>query len=163
MARKSRAGRIGYALFDAMLFVAILCVLSLIVGPVLRSSQVKADLRLMELEGATLYEAFAAYYEQHREYPNAYAHPELQIDTLDPLSRRGYYKGGITQFLLNQRIDAYDSPDDQGNNREFWVEMTLKRDPSIRFLVAHSDDAPLGGGIWRDGVFIYRGGKLEPI
>ena len=80
-----------------------------------------------------------------------------------PLSRRGYYKGGITQFLLNQRIDAYDSPDDKGNNREFWVEMTLKRDPSIRFLVAHSDDAPLGGGVWRDGVFIYRGGKLEPI
>ena len=41
--------------------------------------------------------------------------------------------------------------------------MTLKRDPSIRLLVARSDDAPLSGGVWLDGVFIYRDGRLEPV
>jgi len=163
MATKSRANRIGYALFDTLLFIAIICVLSLIAAPAIRSSQVKADLRLVELEAHSLYEAFDAYYERHRAYPNAYAHPSLQGDTLYPLNKRGYYKGHLTRFLLHRRIDAYDSPDDQGNNREFWVEMTLKSDPAIRFIVARSDDAPLGGGVWRDGVFIYRGGDLEPF
>jgi Tfp pilus assembly protein PilE len=163
MATKRRANRIGYALFDAILCIAIVCMLSLIVAPAIHSSQVKADLRLVSLEADALYGAFAAYYERHRAYPNAYAHPGLQPDTLDPLSKRGYYKGHITSLLLHQRIDAYDSPDDQGNNREFWVEMTLKSDPSIRFLVARSDDAPLGGGVWRDGVFVCRGGALEAL
>lgn len=163
MATKRRANRIGSALFEALLLIAIICVLSLIVAPAIRSSQVKADLRVMEIEANTLYEAFEAYYEQHRAYPNAYAHPGLEPDTLDPLSMRGYYKGHIIKLLLNRRIDAYDSPDDQGNNREFWVEMTLASDPSIRFLVARSDDAPLGGGRWRDGVFIHRGGVLEHL
>jgi type II secretory pathway pseudopilin PulG len=163
MASRSRTNRIGYALFDAMLFIAIICVLSLIIAPAIHSSQVKADLRLVELEAHALYDAFESYYERHRAYPNAYAHPGLETDTLDPLNRRGYYKGHLTRFLSSQRIDAYDSPDDQGNNREFWVEMTLKSDPSIRFLVARSDDAPLGGGVWRDGVFIYRSGDLEPF
>ena len=163
MATKSRANRIGYALFDAILFIAIICMLSLIAAPAIHSSQVRADLRLMALEANSLYEAFEAYYDRHKAYPNAYAHPVLQPDTLDPLNKRGYYKGHITRFLLNQRIDAYDSPDDQGNNREFWVEMTLKSDPSIRFLVARSDDAPLGGGVWRDGAFIHRDGALEPL
>jgi type II secretory pathway pseudopilin PulG len=163
MANRSRANRIGYALFEAMLFIAILCMLSLIISPVIRASQVKADLRIMEIEASALYEAFEAYYEQHRSYPNAYAHPGLEPDTLDPLSRRGYYKGHIFQLLLHHRIDAYDSPDDRGSNREFWIEMTLESDPSIRFLVARSDDAPLGGGLWRDGVYICREGVLEPI
>jgi type II secretory pathway pseudopilin PulG len=161
MASRSRTNRIGYAFFDAILFIAIFCVLSLVIAPVIHSSQVKADLRIVELEANSLYEAFETYYERHRAYPNAYAPPGLQSDTLDPLNKRGYYKGHLIRFLLNRRIDAYDSPDDQGSNREFWVEMTLKSDPSIRFLIARSDDAPLGGGVWRDGVFIYRGGNLE--
>jgi hypothetical protein len=163
MAENSRASRIGYALFDATLFIAIICMLSLIVAPVIHSSQVRAELRLIELEANSLYAAFDAYYEKHRAFPNAYAHPGLEPDTLNPLNKRGYYRGQLLQLLANHRIDAYDSPDDQGNNREFWVEMTLKLDPSIRFLVARSDDAPLGGGIWRDGVFIYRGGALEKL
>ena len=69
----------------------------------------------------------------------------------------------INGVLLNGRIDVYQSPDDQGLNQEFWLEMTLERDPSIRLLVTHSDDAPLSGGVWLDGVFVYRNGKLEPV
>ncbi len=163
MEKESRARRSWRAALDLLLLTAVLCMLSLIIAPVLHSSQVKADLRLVVAEAKALYAAFDAYYEQHRAFPNSYAQPSLQVDSLDPLRRRGYYRGHLTHFLLNHRIDAYDSPDDRGLNREFWVEMTLRNDPSIRFLVARSDDAPMGGGLWRDGVFICRGGVLERL
>ena len=48
-------------------------------------------------------------------------------------------------------------------NDEFWLEMSLESDPSIRFLVVRSDDAPLGGGRWREGAFVYRDGELRPL
>ena len=59
--------------------------------------------------------------------------------------------------------DDYDSPDDQGMNQEFWLEMTLKYNPSIRFLVAESDNAPLGGGDYYDGIYMYKDGVLTPL
>ena len=77
------------------------------------------------------------------------------------MSNRGYYRGPLRTYLVNGKVDAYDSPDDRGLNREFWVEMTLRADPSIRVLVARSDDAPLGGGAWREGVFVIRNGETE--
>lgn len=163
MEEKSRAGRIWSAAIDFLLTVAVVCMLSLIAAPIFHSSQVKADLRLVTTEARALYESFDAYYEQHESFPNSFAQPSFEIDTLDPLRKRAYYRGHLTRFLVNRRLDAYDSPDDRGLNREFWVEMTLKNDPSIRFLVARSDDAPMGGGVWRDGVFICRGGTLERL
>jgi type II secretory pathway pseudopilin PulG len=163
MGKKSRAGRIWNAAFDLLLLAAVICMLSLIAAPVFHASQVKADLRLVTVEARALYGAFDAYYEQHRSFPNCYVQPSLAADTLDPLRKRGYYRGHLTRFLMNHRIDAYDSPDDRGLNREFWVEMTLKNDHSIRFLVARSDDAPMGGGLWRDGVYVLKGGVLERL
>jgi hypothetical protein len=163
MEEKSRASRIWNALLDLVLFVAAVCMLSLIIAPAVHSSQVKADIRLVTNEAKALYDAFEQYHEQHHAYPNSYIEPSLRIDTLDPLAKRGYYRGHLTRFLVNRRIDAYDSPDDRGLNLEFWVEMTLKNDPSIRFLVARSDDAPMGGGLWRDGVYISRSGVLERL
>jgi hypothetical protein len=163
MEEESRARRLWKAVFDALLLAAVLCVLSLIIAPALHSSQVKADLRLVTVEAKALYDAFDAYYEQHRAFPNSYTQPSLQTDSLNPLRKRGYYRGHLTRFLVNHRVDAYDSPDDRGPNREFWVEMTLKNDPSIRFLVARSDDAPMGGGSWRDGAYICRDGVLERL
>jgi hypothetical protein len=41
--------------------------------------------------------------------------------------------------------------------------MTLDFDPTVRFLVADSDNAPLGGGNYMDGVFMYRDGTLHPF
>jgi hypothetical protein len=163
MGKTSRAERIWNAAFDVLLLSAVICMLSLIISPALHFSQVKADLRLVTAEAKALYGAFDAYFEQHRSYPNSFVRPSLRIDTLDPLRKRGYYRGHLTRFLLNHRIDAYGSPDDRGLNREFWVEMTLKNDPSIRFLVARSDDAPMGGGEWRDGVYVCRRGILERL
>jgi hypothetical protein len=83
------------------------------------------------------------------------------VESLDPLRKRGYYRGSLTSHVLNHRVDAYDSPDDLGPNREFWIEMSLRSDPSVRVLVACSDDAPSSGGSWRDGVYVLRDGVLE--
>jgi len=128
-----------------------------------RQANLQADLRIAQHEAGEIHRAFQAYHERLGNYPNSHASPSIDEGTLDPLRRRGYYTGHINGVLLNGRVDAYQSPDDQGLNQEFWVEMTLERDPSIRLLVTRSDDAPMGGGEWLDGVFIYRNGRLEPV
>ena len=110
-----------------------------------------------------MYDAFEKYYERHRQYPHAYTRRQFDVETLDPLFRRGYYRGIILTRMRDERADLYDSPDDGGENQEFWIEMTPRLDPSLRILVANSDDAPLGGGRRRQGAFLYQDGKLEPL
>ena len=124
---------------------------------------VRADRELIEREARLLYRGFCDFYERTGEFPNAYAELPFDRETLDPLRRRGYYDGPLTTRLLHQRIDAYDSPDDRGLNQEFWVEMTLAVDPAIRYVVARSDGAPLGGGSWLDGVYVLHDGRLERL
>ena len=41
--------------------------------------------------------------------------------------------------------------------------MTLAVDPAIRYVVARSDGAPLGGGSWLDGVYVLHDGRLERL
>ena len=148
---------------DLALAAATVYMLGLIGAAAIESANKRAGIRIVSNEARSIYESLHRYYQRNRAYPNAYAEPGFELDTFEPLRRRGYYTGQVTQHLALGRIDAYDSPDDQGLNREFWIEMTLRQDPSIRFLVASSDDAPLGGGAWHDGAFIYRDGKLEPL
>jgi hypothetical protein len=66
-------------------------------------------------------------------------------------------------MLFSTRPDGYDSPDDGGPNQEFWLEMTLQLDPGIRMVVANSNDAPLSGGDWLDGIYLYRDGVLSKL
>jgi hypothetical protein len=144
--------------------LAVGCVFgALLFGAAIEQANVKSDIRIVKLEAEALYEAFESYNTRNNGYPGDYAGRAFDAETLDPLRKRGYYKGFIQNRLQNARIDAYGSPDDQGSNEEFWVEMTLARDPRIRFLIAKTDDAPLAGGEWRDGVFILRGGELKPL
>jgi hypothetical protein len=96
-------------------------------------------------------------------YPYASNDPTFQLTTFEPLVSLGYYRGRLTEKLQNGKADAYDSPDDQGTNREFWLEFSLEKDPTVRFLIADSDDAPLAGGAYVDGVYLYRNGVLTNI
>ena len=41
--------------------------------------------------------------------------------------------------------------------------MTLDQDHDIRFLVADSDDAPLSGGEYMDGIYLFHNGVLTPF
>jgi len=153
----------AYLLRHALLAGAIVVLLVMIGVHATHVASVESDLRIAVGEAQALSEAFGRYYSSHGAFPNAYADPRFECDTLEPLRRRGYYDGFITATLVEGRLDAYFSPDDRGLNQEYWLEMTLERDPSIRIVVARSDDAPLGSGEWLEGVYLYRHGSLEKI
>lgn len=72
----------------------------------------------------------------------------------------GFYQGNMLDRLVNNRADAYDSPDDQGPNQEFWVQMSLKLDPKYQVMIGSSDNAPLAPGTWLEGVFVFENGTL---
>lgn len=149
------------------LSVGLLLAILVLGGAVLRSAvqaaNIRADLEVLRTESQALYDGFEKYYARHASYPASYTQRGFDLETLDPLGSRGYYQGHLTARLREHRVDAYSSPDDRGQNQEFWIEMTLDRDPSIRILVAKSDDAPMGGGEWLDGIYVFRGGQLEPL
>jgi hypothetical protein len=157
----SRARRVGRAVVDGFLAIALCYMMFLITTAAVDAANERTELRLLTDEAETLYQAFGRYNERNHGYPSTYTGSRFDVATLDPLRKRGYYRGSLTSHLLNHRVDAYDSPDDLGPNREFWLEMSLRSDPSVRVLVARSDDAPLGGGTWREGVFIFQDGVLE--
>ena len=107
---------------------------------------------------ASIFIAFKRYQMDKHIYP--IPGPSFELDTFNPLNSDGYYDGGVVGMLAGNAADAYDAPQD---NQEFWLEMTLKRDPTVRFLVADSDQAPLAGGDYYDGIFVFHNGVLTPI
>ncbi len=153
----------GFSLLELLVVVAIIGVIAAIAIPQLQNAILRAEISAVGAECKTLYTAFKRHYIDLDMYPFSSASPSFQLDTFDPLVALGYYRGGLFDKLLNNRADAYDSPDDQGPNREFWLEMTLRKDPTVRFLVVDSDNAPLSGGTYMDGIYMYRNGVLTPI
>jgi hypothetical protein len=147
-------------LFIGALLIAVICMM---VAQGMHEANVKAELRIAVREAKSLEEGLQVYRQRNGNYPHPYNAPAFDEMTLDPLRRRGYYSGPLTSALLNGRLDAYHAPEDQGNDQEYWVEMTLQSDPSIRILVARSDDAPIGGGRWLEGVYVFRQGKLKQV
>jgi hypothetical protein len=110
-----------------------------------------------------LHNSFKQYYIDFDMYPNSASAPALDLGTLEPLVSEGYSSGSILGRVDGGRLDGYDSPDDISVNAEFWVELTLKFDPTVRFLIADSDNAPLSGGDYMDGIYLYRNGVLLPL
>lgn len=146
---------------NLILFVAWIAATGALVLSLTDASQLRADREALERDAREVYQAFEVYHRRHGEFPDPESDPNCRPGTLDPLRRRGYYDGVLTRRLLEGRIDGYGAPDDRGQNQEFWVELTLASDPTVRYLVARSDDAPLGGGTWHDGVYALRNGRLE--
>ena len=147
----------GLTVVDVLAVLAIVTVLILIAIPEVRDVGTRAETDALLDDARALYAAFKEYRVDHQAY-----YATLSPDTLQPLRSDGAYAGALTRRLLGGRIDGFDSPDDRGTDQEFWLEMTLERDPSVRILVADSDDAPLGGGVWLDGVYRFRDGVLTP-
>jgi prepilin-type N-terminal cleavage/methylation domain-containing protein len=153
----------GFTLLELLIVVAIIAVLAAIAIPAMREALVRANIAAAAADAKELHSAFKKFYMDNNMYPYAVSSPAFQLDTFEPLVSMGYHNGHTASRLLNQRADGYDSPDDQGTNREFWLEFSLKIDPSVRFLVADSDDAPLGGGQYFDGICMFRDGVLTKL
>lgn len=153
----------GFTIVEVLIVLAILAIVVAIAIPGLNQARIRAEIGAALGDGRTLYMAFKEYYVDYGVYPNATSAPVFNLATFEPLRGQKYYRGNLVHLLQGNRADAYDSPDDRGPNQEFWVEMTLSIDPTIRFVVANSDDAPLGGGQWLDGVYYFRNGVLQKI
>ena len=159
MMRKDR----GFTLVEVLVVMLIVFIITGMMVPLMRSAILRAHVGAMAADAKSVHLAFKRYYIDNDMYPNSNDDPKFQLDTFEPLVTEGYYDGRVASKLDGDKADGYDSPDDQGLNQEFWLEMTLQSEPSIRFLVVRSDDSPLGGGEWLDGVFVYRDGELERL
>lgn len=160
MAQRSEA---GFSILEILIVLAILAVVVAIAIPELHQARIRAEVGAMAGDCRTLYVAFKEYYVDMGSYPNASDSPAFDLDTYEPLRSGKYYRGNLNRMLLSGRPDGYDSPDDLGANQEFWMEMSLQLDPNVRMVVANSNDAPLSGGEWLDGIYLYRNGVLQKL
>jgi prepilin-type N-terminal cleavage/methylation domain-containing protein len=153
----------GFSLLELLIVVAIIAILMAIAVPVMREAILRAHISAVATDAKAIYVAFKRHHMDNSQYPNESDTPAFELDTFQPLVSMQYYDGRVLPKLLEHQADAYSSPDDGGPNQEFWLEMTLAYDPSVRFLVSDSDDAPLAGGGYFDGIFLYRNGALTPL
>jgi prepilin-type N-terminal cleavage/methylation domain-containing protein len=153
----------GITLIELLIVMGIVGILAAIAIPLMKDSLLRAEISAAAADARALHVAFKRYNIDHGQYPFAVNKPAFQLNTYEPLVKLGYYQGRGPARLLGGKADGYDSPDDQGPNAEFWVELSLSRDPSVRFLVCDSDNAPLSGGRYMDGIYLFRNGVLTPL
>ena len=150
----------GFTLIELMIVTVIVGLLAGIAGLVTRDLQVKAHLTSVVADGRILYHGLEEFYVINYRYPNATSNPAFDLVSFEPLRSMVGYQGSINARLLNGRADSYDSPDDQGPNQEWWVQMTLLIDPSFQVVIAVSDNVPLLPGTWMQGVYTFENGTL---
>ncbi len=150
----------GFTLIELMIVTVIVGLLAGIAGLVTRDLQVKAHLTSVVADGRILYHGLEEFYTINYRYPNASSNPAFNLVTFEPLRSMVGYQGSINARLLNGQADSYDSPDDQGPNQEWWVQMTLLIDPSFQVVIAVSDNVPLLPGTWMQGVYTFENGTL---
>lgn len=150
----------GFSLIELLVVVAVIAVVAAIAIPLLQQALLRAHVGAVTTDARAVYTAFKQHYVDLSAYPDSGA---FALDTFEPLGSMQYYTGTGAQKLQGNTADGYDAPDDSGLNQEFWLEFTLEFDPTVRLLIADSDDAPLAGGDYKDGIFLYKNGSLIPL
>ncbi len=153
----------GFSLVELLVVVAIIGILMAITIPMMQSAMLRAHVGAMASSSRIVFNAFQRFYIDFNMYPNSTDPPAFELDTFEPLIDLEYYDGQILTKLDNEQADAFDSPDDEGINQEFWLELTLAYDPTVRFLITDSDNAPLSGGAHMAGIFLYKNGVLHSL
>lgn len=153
----------GFSLLELLVVVTIIAILAAIAIPLMRDAILRAHISAAATDAKAIYVAFKRHHIDTNMYPYASQDPSFQLDTFEPLVSLGYYDGRLSSRLVDERADAYDSPDDNGVNQEFWLEITLEYDNTVRFLISDSDNAPLANGQYMDGIYLFRNGALTPL
>ena len=150
----------GFTLIELMIVTVIVAILAGIAGVQFRGIQVKAQLTSVVADGRILFHGLEEFHTINYQYPNATSNPAFDLVTFEPLRTMVGYQGSINSRLVNGQADAYDSPDDQGPNQEWWVQMTLLIEPSFQVVIAVSDNVPLNPGVWMQGVYTFENGVM---
>ena len=150
----------GFTLIELMVVTVVVGILAGIAGVQYRGVQVRAHLTSVVADARILFHGLEEFYTVNYRYPNATSNPAFNLVTFEPLRTLVGYQGSINARLLNGQADAYDSPDDQGPNQEWWLQMTLAIDPSFQVVIAMSDNVDLLPGTWLRGVYTFEDGTL---
>jgi prepilin-type N-terminal cleavage/methylation domain-containing protein len=150
----------GFTLIELMIVTVIIGIVVGIASLGTRRVQVKAHLASVVADGRILYQGLEEFYTIAYRYPNSASNPSFNLVTFEPLRSQVGYQGSINSRLLNGQADSYESPDDQGPNQEWWVQMTLAIDPAFQVVIAVSDNVPLLPGVWMQGVYTFENGTL---
>ncbi len=121
----------GFTLIELMIVTVIIGIVVGIASLGTRRVQVKAHLASVVADGRILYQGLEEFYTIAYRYPNSTSNPAFDLVTFEPLRSQIGYQGSINSRLLNGQADSYDSPDDQGPNQEWWVQMTLAIGPRL--------------------------------
>jgi prepilin-type N-terminal cleavage/methylation domain-containing protein len=159
-ARPSTTARAGFTLTELMIVTMVIGLLASIAAPKVNDVLVRAHVNSIVADGKLLYTGFQEFHASAFGYPNSTSNPAFNLVTFEPLRSMGYYQGNTLERLNNQQADSYNSPDDEGPNQEFWVQLTLRIDPSYQVVIASSDNAPLAPGQWLEGVYTFKDGVL---
>ena len=155
MIRKPRQS--GFSLIEVMIVLVIMAVIMAIAIPMMREALVRGMIGSAVAESRTIHNAIKRYHVDVGYYPDSGG---FDTSTFEPLGTMGYYDGRLAPRILNGSLDGYGSP---SNGQEYWLEFTLRHEPSVRFLVSDSDDGPLSGGTFHDGIMYFRKGVLQPL
>ena len=147
----------GYSLIELLVVLLVAGVIMAIAIPMMREALVRGMIGAATAEARTIHSAMKQYHIDQSAYPNASG---FDMSTMEPLVSLGYYDGRLIPRVQIGTLDGYDSP---SNREEYWLEFTLQDAPSVRFMVGDSDNAPLAGGTFHDGIVMYRDGVLVPL
>jgi len=153
----NRNPQAGFSLIELMIVLATAAVLMAIAIPMMREALVRGMIGAATAEARTIHSAMKQYHVDQSVYPDAGG---FDLTTMEPLVSLGYYDGRLIPRVQGGALDGYDSP---SGGDEYWLEFTLQDAPSVRFMVGDSDNAPLAGGSFRDGILLYRNGVLVPL